>query len=48
MKRYLVYKDNRQYKYIFYNIETACDFMWETDADYIVSFETGEILVERL
>ena len=48
MKKYLVYNKGEQYRFVFYNIETACDFMWEVDADCIVNAETGEIVVERL
>ena len=48
MKKYLVYKNGYQYKFAFYNIEAACDFMWEADADCIANAETGEVVVERL
>ena len=48
MKKYLVYKNGYQYGYAFYNIEAACEFMWEANATCVVNAETGEILVERL
>ena len=47
MKQYQIYVKNTCYPILFNNIATACAFLWEVNADYIVDVETGEILAER-